>query len=109
VSSVSRGRTLQLLDNLTWTKGSHTLKTGVDVRRIFSYLSNGFGSTRNGVYTFNGSVTNSIIGNPYAAFLMGINTSSSVSRNASASKSSNPATIVDLFALRRLDPLSVCN
>src|SRR6266404_8300587 len=31
------------------------------------------------------------------------------SRNASAFKSSNPATIVDSFALRRLDPLLVNN
>jgi hypothetical protein len=71
-SSVARGRTLQAIDNFTWTKGSHTIKTGIDVRRIASYLSNGFGAGRNGAYTFNGSVTNSIIGNPYAAFLLGV-------------------------------------
>src|SRR5207253_2716185 len=29
-SSVSRSHTLQLLDNLTWTSGSHTLKFGGD-------------------------------------------------------------------------------
>ncbi len=71
-SSVSRGRTLQLLDNLTWNHGSHTVKFGGDVRRLTYYYSNAFASTRVGSYTFNGALTNSIVGNPYAAFLLGI-------------------------------------
>ena len=71
-SSVSRSRTWQLLDNLTWTRSSHTLKFGGDVRKLSAYFSNVFAAGRAGTYTFNGSVTNSIIGNPYAAFLLGI-------------------------------------
>jgi hypothetical protein len=71
-SSVSRGRTQQLIDNLTWTHGQHTFKFGGNVRKLASYLSNGFAGSQIGAYTFNGSVTNSTIGNPYAAFLLGV-------------------------------------
>jgi hypothetical protein len=71
-SGVTRGRTQQLLDNVTWTKGNHTFKFGGDVRKLSSYLSNGFAGSQEGSYTFSGAVTNSIIGNPYAAFLLGI-------------------------------------
>jgi len=71
-SSVSRSKTLQLLDNVSWTSGPHTLKFGGDVRGLSAYFSNVFSSDRSGKYTFNGSVTNSLIGNPYAAFLLGI-------------------------------------
>jgi hypothetical protein len=71
-SSVSRSRTVQLLDNLSFTSGSHALKFGGDVRGLSAYFSNVFSSNRAGRYTFNGSVTNSIVGNPFAAFLLGI-------------------------------------
>jgi hypothetical protein len=71
-SSVSRARTWQLLDNITWNHGGHTLKFGGDVRRLTAYYSNVFSSTRSGAYTFNGSISNAIVGNPYAAFLFGI-------------------------------------
>ena len=71
-SSVSRSKTLQLLDNVSWTSGPHTLKFGGDVRELSAYFSNVFCLDRSGKYTFNGSVTNSLIGNPYAAFLLGI-------------------------------------
>jgi hypothetical protein len=76
-SSVNRGRTQQLIDNLTWTKGSHTFKFGGDIRKLSSYLSNGFASSQEGSYTFSGAVTNTVngapyINNPYAAFLLGV-------------------------------------
>jgi len=71
-SSVSRSKTLQLLDNVTWNKGAHTFKVGGDVRKLSAYFSNVFATDRSGRYTFNGSVSNSIIGNPYAAFLLGV-------------------------------------
>jgi hypothetical protein len=71
-SSISRSRTVQLLDNLSWSSGSHTLKFGGDIRGLSAYFSNVFSSSRAGTYTFNGSVTNSIIGNPFAAFLLGV-------------------------------------
>ena len=71
-TSVSRSRTLQLLDNLSWSKGTHTLKFGGDIRPLSAYFSNVFSTDRAGRYTFNGSVTNSIVGHPFAAFLLGI-------------------------------------
>ena len=35
-----RSQTKQLIDNLTWTKGSHTYKFGGDIRRLKAYFSN---------------------------------------------------------------------
>jgi Carboxypeptidase regulatory-like domain len=71
-SSVARSRTVQLLDNLSWSVGSHSLKFGGDIRGLGAYFSNVFAANRAGRYTFNGSVTNAIIGNAFAAFLLGI-------------------------------------
>lgn len=71
-SSVSRSRSVQVLDNLSWSAGAHSLKFGGDVRGLSAYFSNVFSGQRAGRYTFNGSVTNSIVGNPFAAFLLGI-------------------------------------
>jgi hypothetical protein len=68
--------TFQILDSLTWTKGTHTLKFGGDYRRLSGYYANVFSSSRLGQYTYNGSVTgaggNGYIGNPFASFLLGI-------------------------------------
>jgi hypothetical protein len=66
---ISRSQTKQLLDNLTWTRGSHTYKFGVDIRRVSAYFSNNSASGRMGVYTFNGSVSGL---RPFNAFLLGI-------------------------------------
>jgi hypothetical protein len=71
-NSVSRSKTLQILDNVSWTRNSHTFKFGGDIRILSAYFSNVFAGDRLGRYTFNGSVTNSIVGHPYAAFLLGI-------------------------------------
>jgi hypothetical protein len=71
-SSISKGNTLQFIDNLTWIHGRHTLKFGSDYRYMTAYFSNVFASSRASSYTFNNSVTSSLIGNAYAAFLLGI-------------------------------------
>jgi outer membrane receptor protein involved in Fe transport len=71
-SNVSRSHTLQFLDNVTFTHKSHTVKFGVDARVLTAYFSNVFSTDRAGRYTFNGSITNSLIGQPFAAFLYGI-------------------------------------
>jgi hypothetical protein len=68
-NSVSRTETKQLLDNVTWTRGSNTLKFGGDLRRLSAYYSNVFSTDRVGQYTFNGSVSGL---NPFEAFLLGI-------------------------------------
>jgi hypothetical protein len=68
-SSVSRSQTKQLIDSITWTKGSHQYKFGGDIRRLSAYFSNVFAANRAGQYTFNGSVSGL---NPYQAFLLGV-------------------------------------
>jgi hypothetical protein len=71
--SVGRQGTVQFLDNLTWTVNGHTLKFGGDFRYKTGFANNVFGSTRLGRYTFNNSsATSPIIGNAFAAFLLGI-------------------------------------
>ena len=71
-TSISRANTLQFLDNLTWTHGKHTVKFGGDFRYLRGLYTNVFASNRMGSYTFNNSVTKSLIGEPYGAFLLGI-------------------------------------
>jgi hypothetical protein len=67
------GNSFQWSDGLTWVKGTHTFKFGVDVRRArfdqFYYFD------VNGEYTFNNSGPNAIVptdGNNYAEFLLGL-------------------------------------
>jgi hypothetical protein len=79
-SSIGKNNTFQVLDNITWSKGKHTMKFGGDYRRMTGYYSNVFSSVRLGQYVYNGSVTNAVqpgasnpyIGQPYAAFLLGV-------------------------------------
>ena len=64
--------TLQLIDNLTWTKGTHTFKFGFDFRRMTDHDDNVFGSYRSGLYTFNGTSTiGGTVGDPFTQFLLG--------------------------------------
>jgi hypothetical protein len=71
-SSISQTSTIQVLDNFTLTKGKHTYKFGVDYRHVTALYTNVFASSRMGSYTFNNSVTKSIVGNAFASFLLGI-------------------------------------
>jgi hypothetical protein len=74
----SRTATRQLIDNVTFTRGGHTLKMGGDYRYLTGYYNGNFASTRMGQFNFNNSVTASTIGNPFGAFLLGIPDSDSV-------------------------------
>jgi hypothetical protein len=67
------GNSFQWSDGLTWVKGTHTFKFGVDIRRArfdqFYYFD------VNGEYTFDNSGPNGIIpsdGDQYAEFLLGL-------------------------------------
>jgi hypothetical protein len=67
------GNSFQWSDSLTWVKGTHTFKFGVDVRRArfdqFYYFN------VNGEYTFDNSGPNGIVpgdGDQYAEFLLGL-------------------------------------
>jgi hypothetical protein len=79
-SSKGRNNTFQVLDNLTWTKGHHTMKFGGDYRYLSGFYSDVFANDQLGVYKYTGGVTSAVqpgfstpyIGNPYAAFLLGI-------------------------------------
>jgi hypothetical protein len=77
---VQRGQIIQLLDNFTWTRHSHTLKFGADFKRLSDHDDNVFGNYRSGWYVFDSSSTVvSAIGDPYAAFLLGYPDYTSVS------------------------------
>lgn len=70
--SVQRSNIIEVLDNLTWTRKNHTLKFGVDFKRMTDHDDNVFGSYRSGQYLFNATSTvGSTVGDPFAAFLLG--------------------------------------
>lgn len=77
--SVQHSNIVQLLDNLTWTKGQHTFKFGADIRRMTDHDDNVFGNYRSGQYIFDNSQTaytdasgNPVsIGDPFTGFLLG--------------------------------------
>jgi hypothetical protein len=71
-SNHNHTQTFQLLDNLTWTRGSHTVKFGGDYRYLTALYTDVFGTLWLGRYTFNNSTTRATIGNPFAAFLQGV-------------------------------------
>ena len=71
-STVGRQRTYQILDNITWTKNGHTVKVGGDFRYLEGFSANVYAPFRLGQYTYDNSVTRDLIGNPFAAFLLGI-------------------------------------
>lgn len=67
--------TYEFTDNLTWTKGKHTLKFGFDWRYLASLNTQVFNNYRLGDYTFNGSAMSALLGPgnavPLASFLLG--------------------------------------
>jgi Carboxypeptidase regulatory-like domain len=61
-------RTFVINDNVTWTRGAHTVKTGLDLRFMRSKTTLGFvGSDNYGNANFTGTFT----GSEYADFLLG--------------------------------------
>jgi hypothetical protein len=70
--SKQRSNIIQLLDNVSLTKGGHTMKFGFDFRRLTDHDDNVFGNTRSGQFNFNGSSSvGGTIGDPFAQFLLG--------------------------------------
>ncbi len=62
---------LQINENLTWTKGKHTMKFGFDVRRLHlvtAWYSGSSAADDYGDFFFNGQYT----GNNFADFLLGV-------------------------------------
>ena len=62
-----RQATTQFIDNLTWTKGKHTMKFGGDFRYLSSLFTAVFNNYRLGSYTFNNSTTGDLLGTGGAA------------------------------------------
>jgi Carboxypeptidase regulatory-like domain/TonB dependent receptor-like, beta-barrel len=71
--STQISNTIQISDNLTWIKHTHTLKFGFDFRRLSDHDDNAFGSIRSGQYAFDGqsSSVGTTIGDPFTSFLLG--------------------------------------
>ncbi|WP_263358823.1 TonB-dependent receptor [Acidicapsa ligni] len=70
--TVQRSQIVQLLDNVTWTKGHHTFKFGGDWKRLTDFDTNVFGNYSSGWYVFDGSSdVGANIGEPYTSFLQG--------------------------------------
>jgi hypothetical protein len=58
----------QFVDNVTWVKGRHTIKTGIDIRRLVGQSALGFTTGNNyGDFSFSGNFA----GEPFADFLLG--------------------------------------
>jgi len=69
---MQRGQIFQLLDNVTWTRHTHSFKFGGDFERLTDHDDNVYGNYRSGWYVFNGSSdVGQTIGDPYTAFLLG--------------------------------------
>lgn len=68
LESNSSSRTYQINDNLSWTKGKHSMKFGFDIRHIRAITPLGFiGADNYGNFNFDGSFT----GSDFADFLIG--------------------------------------
>jgi hypothetical protein len=54
---MQRGQIVELLDNVTWTRRTHSFKFGADYKRISDHDDNVYGNYRSGWYVFNGSAS----------------------------------------------------
>jgi outer membrane receptor protein involved in Fe transport len=71
-TGVTRSSTTQLTDNLTWSKGRHTMRFGVDVRRLGYHDIESFGGANDfGQFVFSAG---QFSGNAFADFLLGLPT-----------------------------------
>jgi hypothetical protein len=77
-SAVQQTQTYQLLDNVTMTEGKHTFKFGMDYRYLTALYTSVFDTLWLGRYNFTKSVIGSTIGQPFAAFLLGVPSSSTI-------------------------------
>lgn len=76
-NGVVRSQTLQVTDNFTWSKGRHTMKFGVDLRRLRSTDITSFTTGDDyGDINFQGLYT----GNDFADFLLGVPASTTIAK-----------------------------
>jgi hypothetical protein len=70
-TGVTQSKTTQFTDNLTWARGKHTLKTGIDARRVrYADIETFLPSDDFGQFTFQDTFT----GNAFGDFLEGLPT-----------------------------------
>ncbi len=70
-TGVTQSKTMQFTDNLSWTKGKHTFKTGIDARRVrYADIETFLPSDDFGQFTFQPTFT----GNAFGDFLEGLPT-----------------------------------
>jgi hypothetical protein len=69
-AGVTKSQTVQFTDNLSWVRGKHSLKFGVDVRRVaYADIESFGGSDDFGAFTFSAGTFS---GNAFADFLLGL-------------------------------------
>jgi outer membrane receptor protein involved in Fe transport len=69
-AGVTKSQTIQFADNLSWVRGKHSLKFGVDVRRVaYADIESFGGSDDFGAFTFS---SGAFSGNAFADFLLGM-------------------------------------
>jgi Carboxypeptidase regulatory-like domain len=75
-TGVTQSKTTQFTDNLSWTRGKHTFKTGIDARRVrYSDIETFLPSDDFGQFTFADSTSQPIFtGNSFGDFLEGLPT-----------------------------------
>jgi len=76
---VTKSQTIQFADNLTWVKGRHTLKFGVDLRCVrYQDLESFGGADDFGAFTFDQGI---FTGNAFANLLLGLPTKTYVAQS----------------------------
>lgn len=69
LNGTGQSRSIEFLDNLSWVRGPHTLKFGIDTYSVRAVTTlSFFGADNYGTFNFNGLFT----GNDFADFLLGI-------------------------------------
>jgi hypothetical protein len=78
-TGVTRSQTTQVVDNLSWVRGKHTMKFGGDFRRVYYYDLESFGGSDDfGQFTFNAGT---FTGNAFADLLLGLPAKSYVAQS----------------------------
>ena len=77
LGNTSQSHLFQYADNLTWTKGTHTMKYGADIRALEAVTTLGtYGLNNVDVFAFTGLFSGTLLNNPgqaqFADFLAGI-------------------------------------
>ncbi len=71
-ASEQKNKTIEFIDNLSWTRQRHNMKFGVQFNRLRYQDGNVFGGSEVGAYTYDlSSPVGQTIGDPYTTFLLG--------------------------------------